>query len=100
MIVAINRLRVPAEYAHHLERAFGGSGSMADVPGFVGFQLLRREEGDEYLVWTAWQSKHDFESWRASEAFHRAHLGSNPNSPVQSSLELYDVLMEQRGPEA
>jgi heme-degrading monooxygenase HmoA len=96
MVVVINRLQVPAEYAGHLEQAFGRSGSMAGVPGFLFFQLLRREGGGEYLVLTAWRDKQAFESWRASDAFQRAHSETNPNSPVRSSLETYEVLAEQR----
>ena len=97
MKVVINRLTLPAEYAEHLEQAFGRtSGGMADVPGCRGFQLLRRDGGGEYLVLTIWEDQAAFEAWRASDAFQRAHSSTNPNSPVQSALETYDVVIEQR----
>ena len=43
MIVVINRLHVPADYASHLERAFGNTRRMDEVPGCLGFELLRSE---------------------------------------------------------
>jgi heme-degrading monooxygenase HmoA len=97
VIAVINRLSVPADYAEHLEQAFGRSGgAMGDVPGFQGFQLLRRESGGEFLVFTLWEDRASFEAWRASDAFQRAHSATNPNSPVQSSLETYEVVLERR----
>ena len=97
MIVVINRLSVPAEYGEHLEQAFGQrGGSMGGVPGCQGFQLLRREGGGEYLVLTAWEDRASFEAWRDSDAFQRAHSSTNPNSPVKSVLDTYDVLINYR----
>ncbi len=97
MIVVVNRLQVPEEYAAHLEQAFGQrGGAIGGVPGCQGFQLLRREGGGEYLVVTTWDDHASFEAWRASDAFQRAHSSTNPNSPVQSTLEMYDVLLNQR----
>ena len=43
MIVVINRLHVPADYASHLERAFGNTHRMDAVSGCLGFELLRNE---------------------------------------------------------
>jgi heme oxygenase (staphylobilin-producing) len=95
MHVAINRLRVPAEYADHLERAFSHASSLADVPGFRAFKFLKNEQGEEYLVLTEWNSRADFEAWTQSDAFSRAHSGSNPNSPVKSQLSNYELLIER-----
>jgi heme oxygenase (staphylobilin-producing) len=95
MVVAINRLRVPDEYASRLEQAFGHSGSMQGVPGFLRFELLKRSEGGEYLVVTHWESQEAFTAWRQSDASQRAHSGSNPHSPVTSQLETYEVVLAQ-----
>ncbi|MBI3964381.1 MAG: antibiotic biosynthesis monooxygenase [Chloroflexi bacterium] len=95
MFVAINRLSVPAEYAEHLEQAFGRRGSMAGVPGFVTFRLLRKQGGGEYLVETTWDDQAAFETWRESDAFQRAHSGTNSKSPVTSSLDTYEIVSEQ-----
>lgn len=93
MIVVQNRLTVPAEYADHLERAFAGrSENMVKVPGFLGFDLLKRHEAGEYVVFTKWASRADFDRWVESDAFQKAHSGANPNSPVTSVIEIYDVV--------
>ena len=94
MFVAINRLRMPAEYGSHLEQAFEkNAGGMADVAGFVSFDLMRAEAGGEYLVVTRWEDKPSFEAWREGDAFSRAHGSTNPNSPVKSELGTYDVVL-------
>jgi heme-degrading monooxygenase HmoA len=95
MFVAINRLRVPPEYGGRLEEGFSRGGGMEGVSGFVSFDLLRDEGGDEYLVVTRWQDKASFEAWREGDAFQRAHAGTNPNSPVKSELRSYDVILSR-----
>lgn len=93
MYVSMNRLRVPTDYQSHLERAFGESGDrMKNVPGFLEFLFLSPTEGDEYIVFTKWESEQDFKNWTESDAFKKAHSGSNPNSPVKSELRTYAVL--------
>ncbi|QRG65298.1 antibiotic biosynthesis monooxygenase family protein [Brevibacillus choshinensis] len=92
MYVSMNRLQVPADYQSQLERAFGGGGErMKEVPGFLEFLFLAPTEGDEYIVFTKWATEEDFKNWTQSEAFKRAHAGSNPNSPVKSDLRNYIV---------
>ena len=94
MFVAINRLTMPAEYGHHLEERFkANAGGMAGVAGFVSFDLLRSEEGGEYLVVTRWQDRASFETWREGYAFSKAHSGMNPNSPVKSELGTYETVI-------
>lgn len=96
MIVVHNRLTVPPDYADHLERAFAGRReALARVPGFVSFDLLKREDAGEYVVMTRWQTRADFDRWLASDAFQKAHSGVNPNSPVQSQLEIFEVIASQ-----
>ena len=96
MFVAINRLKMPAEYGGHLEERFkANAGGMADVAGFVSFELMRAEEGGEYLVVTHWQDKESFLAWREGDAFSRAHSGMNPNSPVTSELGTYDIVISR-----
>jgi heme oxygenase (staphylobilin-producing) len=96
MFVAINRLKMPAEYGGHLEDRFKQSSSgMADVAGFISFELLRAEEGGEYLVVTRWNDKPSFEAWRDGDAFQRAHSNVNPNSPVTSELGTYEIVVSR-----
>jgi heme oxygenase (staphylobilin-producing) len=96
MFVAINRLTMPAEYGGHLEERFkANAGGMAGVAGFISFDLMRAEEGGEYLVVTKWEDKGSFEAWREGDAFSRAHSGMNPNSPVKSELGTYDIVVSK-----
>ena len=96
MFVAINRLRVPAEYAGRLEEGFTqAAGGMDGVAGFVSFDLLRAKDGGEYLVVTRWQDQSSFEAWREGDAFQRSHGSTNPHSPVKSELGTYDVVLSR-----
>jgi heme oxygenase (mycobilin-producing) len=96
MYVAINKLTVPAEYAGRLEQGFSHSaGGMDGVDGFVSFDLLKKEEGGEYLVVTKWRDKAAFLAWREGDAFSRAHATTNSNSPVKSELGSYDVVLSR-----
>ena len=96
MFVAINRLKMPAEYGSHLEDRFkSNAGGMAGVAGFVSFDLLRAEEGGEYLVVTRWDDRASFEAWREGDAFSRAHGNVNPNSPVTAELGTYEIVLSR-----
>lgn len=73
--VAVNVLSVPEGRGEVLEQRFAGrAGSVEKAPGFEHFELLRPLEGTEnYLVYTRWRSREDFEAWSASQAFDRGH---------------------------
>jgi heme-degrading monooxygenase HmoA len=95
MMVVINRLLAPREYAEHLEQAFRHAGNMSGVPGFRSFSFLRnRRDGNdvEYVALTMWESQEAYQAWLKSESFARAHSEARAVGPVTSTLELYDVL--------
>jgi heme-degrading monooxygenase HmoA len=95
MFVAVNRLRCPAGYAEHLERAFRQAGNLQGVPGFMAFQFLKNtREGEplEYLALTTWESRDAYEAWTKSESFSRTHRGAGGESPVTASLDQYELL--------
>jgi heme-degrading monooxygenase HmoA len=74
--------------------------------GFIQFSLLRNEaEGDaqtEFISHTTWRSRADFEVWRGSEEFRRAHAQGSVAGvlagPPQASL--YDAVLRQEKAEA
>ena len=84
-----------AKWSRTHSAAFAHSSGLIEVPGFRSFKFLKSETGEEYLVLTEWNSRADFEAWTQSDAFSRAHSGSNPNSPVKSQLSNYEVLIER-----
>jgi heme oxygenase (mycobilin-producing) len=73
--VAINVLTVPEGAGQTLEQRFAGrAGSVESSPGFERFELLRPVQGtSDYLVYTRWRSREDFEAWTASQEFTRGH---------------------------
>jgi heme oxygenase (staphylobilin-producing) len=81
MFVSINRLRIKAGEGAMLEDRFRESTGLDGVSGFLRFRLLReswrpeKQEGEEYLSITEWESREDFLSWVASDAFKRSHAG-------------------------
>jgi heme-degrading monooxygenase HmoA len=81
--VAVNVLTVPEGRGEVLEQRFAGrAGSVEKAQGFERFELLRPIEGTEnYLVYTRWSSREDFEAWTASQAFDRGHAQASGRPP-------------------
>ena len=76
--VAINVLTVPDGRGEVLEQRFGArAGSVERAAGFERFELLRPVAGtSDYLVYTRWRSREDFEAWTASQSFERGHAAA------------------------
>ncbi|GAB6901086.1 antibiotic biosynthesis monooxygenase family protein [Kineosporia succinea] len=99
--VVINVLTVPGGRGDVLEQRFANrAGMVENQTGFEHFELLRPVEGtDQYLVYTRWKTKEDFESWQSSQAFQRGHTdGQRPagDSPAAtgSSIWSFEVVTE------
>lgn len=77
--VAVNVLTVPPGEGSTLEERFARrQGAVDGAPGFEHFELLRPVEGtDDYLVYTRWRSRDDFDAWRSSQEFSRGHAGAS-----------------------
>lgn len=95
--VAINVLTVPEGNGATLEERFAQrAGAVEKAAGFEGFQLLRPLEGtDQYLVFTRWRSKADFEGWRTGmgEAAHRRDAGQQP-AASNATLWTFEVVLD------
>lgn len=96
-IVKINAITVPEGAGEELERRFSANSSkMTDVPGFIGFQLLRPTAGESrYFVFTEWESEKAYQGWREGRAFKASHEGEK-RKPVSSSADLleFDVVLD------
>jgi len=88
--VASNRFGIKPGFEKDFEDIWAArDSSLADLPGFVNFQLLRREgssddDGNTYLSYTTWDSGKAFNNWRESDNFKRSHSnsgGGNKESP-------------------
>ncbi len=73
--VAINVLTVPDGGGSTLEERFARrAGSVERAAGFERFELLRPLSGThQYLVYTRWRSREDFEAWTRSQSFRGGH---------------------------
>src|SRR3954453_12655748 len=75
MVVKINAIEVAPGRGPELEERFARRAAEVEtMPGFLGFELLRRVEGGtRYFVYTRWESEAGFGSWVSSDAFTRGH---------------------------
>ena len=73
--VAVNVLAVPEGGGDVLEQRFARrQGSVERADGFEDFQLLRPVEGTEdYVVYTRWRSREDFQRWREAQTYEGGH---------------------------
>ena len=80
--VAINVLTVTDGGGPTLEERFARrAGSVERAAGFERFELLRPLVGtDQYLVYTRWRSREDFEAWTRSQSFRSGHGAASGRS--------------------
>ena len=98
MIVVMNVVRVAEGRAADFEEAFRTREShLANVEGFLGFELLRRQGENEYLVTSRWESLEAFHAWRNSDAFRKAHAGDAGQGQLShgNEVRIYDVLQQE-----
>ncbi|GAB3790115.1 antibiotic biosynthesis monooxygenase family protein [Virgibacillus kimchii] len=53
-----------------------------DMPGFQAFRFLRPKKGNTYVVMTQWNSVSDFENWKESDQFKKAHKDQSTKPPA------------------
>ena len=83
--IASNRFKVRKDAGPKFEKRWADRKSrLADLGGFRFFTLMKKvnEDGSEvqsefgnYVSFTVWEKKDDFNSWRAGDAFKEAHGG-------------------------
>jgi heme-degrading monooxygenase HmoA len=76
--VVFNIVDVPISGADGFEQAFAKrQSSLREVDGFAGFELLRREGEEQFVVVSRWRNKDAFTAWRSGEHFANAHKGAD-----------------------
>ncbi|MGB8277703.1 MAG: antibiotic biosynthesis monooxygenase [Methylovirgula sp.] len=89
MFIAMNRFKVKKEECAAFEKVWLTRDSrLAEVPGFVSFQLLRGPEREDHVLYashTIWASQEDFIAWTKSEQFRAAHAGAGERKPLTIS---------------
>jgi heme-degrading monooxygenase HmoA len=76
--VASNRFGIKPGFEKDFEEMWARrDSSLAALPGFKNFALLRREgtadDGNTYVSYTTWQDVQAFNNWRGSDNFKRSH---------------------------
>lgn len=98
-VVKINAIEVSEDQAPELERRFAAQRhAMDEVPGFLGFQLLRPTANeDRYFVVTRWEDDASFQAWRPSSHGDAAHAEerSKPVSTGSTTLEFEVVDLDE-----
>jgi len=86
--VASNRFGIKPGFEKDFEEMWARrDSSLASLPGFKNFALLRREgavdDGNTYVSYTTWQDVQAFNNWRGSDNFKRSHSnnGGDKESP-------------------
>ena len=70
-----------------------------NVEGFQKFNLLKGPTSKEHTLYTShsiWNSKDDFENWKSSEAFRKAHSGGGQHQGIylgHPEFEGFEVIL-------
>lgn len=80
--IVCNNIPVSAEGRPVFEYRFKNRAMNADErPGFIAMRVLRPLSNDTYIVMTMWESESDYNRWKNSEAFQKAHTTSYTKKP-------------------
>lgn len=85
LYIAMNRFRIATGHEDAFEAIWKNrDSSLAEMPGFKEFKLLRGETFAEegYTLFAShsiWASKEDFAAWTKSENFRQAHRSAGDN---------------------
>lgn len=97
MYLTMNRFKVKPGQEAAFEAVWTGRDShLPQVPGFLGFHLMKGPERDGYRLYashTLWQSEAAFTAWTRSEAFRAAHRGAGSHAEIYlgpPELELFE----------
>lgn len=99
--VVINAINVPSERRDQIEERFANrAGEVSKAEGFEGFELLRPANegaGNDYFVYTRWDSKDSFEKWLNSDAFTKGHAQHSEGGPVATGSHVlaYEVVQRE-----
>ncbi|RLL45024.1 antibiotic biosynthesis monooxygenase [Oceanobacillus piezotolerans] len=81
--VVMNNIPVTDDARAVFEDRFKARRSDVDsMPGFQAFRFLRPLKGNHYVVLTQWNSASDFDNWKNSETFQKAHQNQEVKKPA------------------
>ncbi|WP_164669558.1 antibiotic biosynthesis monooxygenase family protein [Virgibacillus doumboii] len=81
--VVMNNISVTEDGTETFEERFKLRQQNVDsMPGFQAFRLLRPKSGNTYVVLTQWATETDFENWKNSDQFKKAHKDGGTKPPA------------------
>jgi heme oxygenase (mycobilin-producing) len=99
-VVKINAIEAAPGRGAALEERFANrAAEVEQMPGFLGFELLRPTSGEtRYFVYTRWESEEQFRAWVESPAFTRGHAqaAAGTGGPVATHSQLLSFEVVQR----
>ncbi|SCB60608.1 Heme-degrading monooxygenase HmoA [Rhizobium aethiopicum] len=96
MYIAMNRFKVVTGTERDFETVWRDrDSSLAEVPGFVEFHLLRGKASEEggytlYSSHTVWKSEDDFQNWTKSENFRAAHRNAGDRKAMYKGPPVFE----------
>ena len=98
--IAMNRFRIALGKESQFEEIWKNREThLDDVKGFQKFNLLKGPTSKEHTLYTShsiWNSKDDFENWKSSEAFRKAHRGGGQHQGIylgHPEFEGFEVIL-------
>ena len=98
--IAMNRFRIALGKESEFENIWKNREThLAGVIGFQKFTLLKGPTNDDHTLYTShsiWNSKDDFENWKRSEAFRKAHSGGGQHQGIylgHPEFEGFEVIL-------
>ncbi|WP_312040028.1 heme oxygenase [Macrococcoides bohemicum] len=90
MYIVTNRIKMKKGFAEKMAPMFTKGGDITDLKGFTKIEtwsIQNLEEYDELHVNTWWETLEDFEAWKTSDAFKKAHAqrGNKSDTEKQES---------------
>ncbi|GAA0329019.1 antibiotic biosynthesis monooxygenase family protein [Oceanobacillus oncorhynchi subsp. oncorhynchi] len=80
--VVMNHLPISEDSSPAFEYRMKHSDSgIEEMEGFQAWRFLRQEKSSKYVVLTQWKSFADFENWKSSDQFKKAHDSQQAKQP-------------------
>lgn len=103
MFVVMNKFQINAGKEEAFETAWRTrERHLQEFEGFRQFSLLKNETAEngttEYVSHTIWGSRENFDTWRNSQQFSRAHAGAGGMDGVMAGppqVSLYEAVIEE-----
>ena len=98
--IAMNRFKIVIGKESDFENIWKNRETFLDgVKGFEKFNLLKGPTNNDYTLYAShsiWTSRSDFENWKRSEAFKKAHSGGGQHQGIylgHPEFEGFEVIL-------